>query len=106
MNFRVGKLYQCTSHYLVLYPSSLAIEDCNYVIGIGKKVGGASSRIVILTEEISKRLNYQACFVKPDEIFMVLEVQKRTCTMRVLFLNGNIGWIVDRAWVLYQKVLQ
>lgn len=95
---KIGKLYRCSKHYLMIYPTAVA---CSAEKGVA-----ATSRLSLVTATIwaeiwSEQLNCKVRFSEPNEIFMCLE--QENSFVHVLFSEKQ-GWIRNESRLEIERI--
>jgi len=103
MEFKIGKLYKCSDHYiLMIYPTrekaqaltEFERDNCSS-LGSARSAG-----------YWSKKLGCSVSYSEPNEIFVFLkeEIIKGERYINVLF-GDKQGWIICKNWLRFERML-
>jgi len=106
---RSGKLYKCSKHYLLVYPSkdkaTSAAQEAwapETATSASTAVAAAVAAAEVRVDYWSKELNCKVRYSEPGEVFMVLK-QKNEFT-HVLF-GEKQGWIINQDWLEIEEAV-
>jgi len=124
VNFEEGKLYKCSDHLLMIYPTrenAVAGNSVAPLWGYGTTVAAvvaarptavvAAHRTELTTAAWaaiywSKKLGCSVSYSEPNEIFIFLkkEIIEEQKYINVLF-GDKQGWIICKNWLRFERVL-
>jgi len=114
VNFEEGKLYKCSKHLLMIYPTrenamlaaSVERDRCSS-LGLAPWCAVARARraAALAASYWSDRLSCSVRYNKPNEIFIFLKEKtvKEHKYLNVLF-GDKQGWIVYEDWLRIERV--
>jgi len=96
MKFEVGKLYKCSDHYILIYPTrenAMVAEQ-------------ATAAVAWAAGYWSKKLGCSVRCSEPNEIFIFIkeEIIEEHKYLNVLF-GDKQGWIIYEDWMEIERVL-
>ncbi len=107
MEFRPGKLYRCTGHYLLVCASKEALRLAGSMTvvpaGPASKADGAKGAWPAKerwAQHLSKKIGAPVLYVAPGDIFMFLEHDGHY--HRVLF-GEFAGWFSHNIWLEFKE---
>jgi hypothetical protein len=87
---KVGKLYQVTKYFWMVFPSKELIYKALHIVSlIYLKENEADARAT--SQFYNNRLNWKVSYIPPTDVFVSLQ-QDEQCR-KILTANGEIGWI-------------
>jgi len=121
VNFEEGKLYKCSKHLLMIYPTreiAATLEVAAAAFGAATRASPASmaaaafaamtraSSAVWAASYWSKELNCTVRYSEQNEIFIFIkeEIIEEQKYLNVLF-GDKQGWIVYKDWMEIERVL-
>jgi len=113
MRFEVGKLYKCSDHYILIYPTREKAASSSAVWTVAGRSASASRNSWAAAATAAWAASYWSeelgCSVRcsePNEIFIFLkeEIIEEQKYINVLF-GDKQGWIVYKDWMEIERVL-
>jgi len=120
MEFKIGKLYKCSDHLLMIYPTrenaaaAAQAEDvpatCEQaawaVAWCSAAEQAAAAAVAWAARYWSEELNCTVCYSEPDEIFIFIkeEIIEEHKYLNVLF-GDKQGWIICKNWLRIERIV-
>jgi len=122
MEFEVGKLYKCSKHLLMIYPTrenAMVAEQANATVAwvaehanatVAWVAEHANATVAWAAGYWSKKLGCSVRYSEPDEIFIfikeeIIEEQKYLKKYLNVLFGDKQGWIVYKDWMEIERVL-
>jgi len=112
MEFKIGKLYKCSDHYILIYPTrEKAASSGARPMAAGRSAAAsrnswaAAAVVGQAASYWSEELNCTVRCSEPNEIFIFLkeEIIEEQKYINVLF-GDKQGWIVYKDWMKIERV--
>ncbi len=89
---KVGKLYQVTKYFWMVFPSKELIHKAIHkAVHITSLTFPYEVEVQITVQYYNNRLNWKVSYIPPADVFVLL--QRGVECHKILTANGEIGWI-------------
>jgi hypothetical protein len=85
---KVGKLYQVTTHFWMVFPSQELIHKA---LQFTSPVYLNEAEARATSQYYNSRLNWKVSYIRPTDVFVPLQQDEKY--RKILTANGEIGWI-------------